>query len=320
MHLRLAIEAAQVAMWRWEVGRNRFTMDARAFALWGLDWAREVDFEDLSAKVHPSDRDRVREAFLATRAVEGPFEIDFRIMIEDEVRWVSARGVGADASVVDGATYGVFLDVTGRKQAEESNELLAGEMSHRVKNLLSVAMSLTHMSVRSAGSVEEMAQGLTARLSALGRAHDIVRPLPGEDGRAALLGDLLSVLLAPYDDQGAFAGRVRVAVPRIGVGERSTTTLAIMFHELATNAAKYGALSASTGTLDVAMRAEEEQLVLTWSETGGPAVAGPPAAPGTGLRMVERTLLRQFGGTLHCEWPATGLVATMTLRRDRLAV
>src|SRR4028119_649311 len=102
-----------------------------------------------------------------------------------------------------------------------------------------------------------MASELTQRLTSLGRAHDLIRPLPGEQGRAALLGDLMSVLLSPYEDSGAFSGRIRVAVPRMGVGETTATTLAMVVHELATNSVKHGALSALAGTLDVAGRTED---------------------------------------------------------------
>ena len=140
----------------------------------------------------------MRAAFTATRSVAGSYEIDFRIMVGDEIRWISARGQGADAGIVDRRMFGIFLDVTGRKQAEEGSELLAGEMSHRVKNLLSIATGLTQLTGRSASSAEQMTRVLTERLTALGRAHDVVRPLPGEQGKAALMGDLLSVLLAPY--------------------------------------------------------------------------------------------------------------------------
>src|SRR5437763_6238532 len=107
----------------------------------------------------------------------------------DDVRWVSARGQGDDSGIVGRVMFGIFLDVTGRKQAEEGHELLAGEMSHRVKNLLAVASGLTEITSRSAVTTSEMARELIGRLTALERAHDLVRPLPGHQGHAALLGD-----------------------------------------------------------------------------------------------------------------------------------
>jgi hypothetical protein len=112
----------------------------------------------------------VRAAFTATRSVAGPYEIDFRIMVGDDVRWISARGQGADQGIVDRVMFGIFLDVTGRKQAEEGHELLAGEMSHRVKNLLAIAAGLTRITSQSTTSIAEMAEALTERLTALGRA------------------------------------------------------------------------------------------------------------------------------------------------------
>ena len=118
-------------------------MDERAFALWDVPQCQKVTFEDLSSHIHPADRDRVRAAFAATRAVEGAYEIDFRMMLGDQIRWISARGQGKDAGIIDRVMFGIFIDVTGRKQAEEGHELLAGEMSHRVKNLLAIAAALT---------------------------------------------------------------------------------------------------------------------------------------------------------------------------------
>lgn len=236
----LAIDAATVSMWRWNVDSNFFKMDELAHMLWGLPYIeQQLEFEQLSDQIHPIDRDRVRAAFAATRSVAGPYEIDFRIMLGEDIRWISARGKGGDEGIVSREMFGVFIDVTGRKQAEEGNELLAGEMSHRVKNLLAIATSLTKLTSRSAKTVESMTRDLTRRLTALGRAHDLIRPLPSSQGSAALLGDLFAVLLAPYDDLGAFNGRVRVAVPRMGVGERSATAFAMVVHELATNSMKH---------------------------------------------------------------------------------
>lgn len=130
-----ALEAARVALWSWNVENNRFGMDERGFELWQLPPGENVTFEDLSSRIHPADRDRVRAAFLATRSVAGFYETDFRIILDEQIKWISSRGLGADAGIHERLMFGVFLDVTARKQAEEASELLAGEMSHRVKNL-----------------------------------------------------------------------------------------------------------------------------------------------------------------------------------------
>jgi len=118
-HLRYAMEAAGVALFSWNVDTDDLTMDRRAFELWGVPHGSTVRFDDLSAHIHPADRDRVRAAFTATRGIQGPYEIDFRILVGQLVRWISARGRGSDAGIVGRLMYGIFIDVTGRKQAED---------------------------------------------------------------------------------------------------------------------------------------------------------------------------------------------------------
>ncbi len=314
--LRRATEAAGVALWSWNVDTDRITMDERGFRLWDVGAQGEITFEDLSVKVHPADRDRVRNAFSATRALIGSYDIDFRIMCGDDVRWISARGQGDDAGIVGVVMFGIFLDVTDRKQAEEAHELLAGEMSHRIKNLLAIASSLTTIASRSATSAEEMANDLTTRLSALGRAHDLVRPRPDREN-AALVGDLISVVLAPYDDMGAFTGRVRVSVPRIATGDGAATNLALILHELATNSVKYGALSVDTGTVDITCTVVENDVVLVWTEHGGPAVV-EPGERGFGSKLVTRMVAR-LGGSFSPEWSTNGIVVKLDMKKDRLA-
>jgi two-component sensor histidine kinase len=238
-----------------------------------------------------------------------------------DVRWISARGQGDDADIEGRTMFGVFLNVTGRKQAEEAHELLAGEMSHRVKNLLSIATGLTAITSRSSESVAGMAKELTTRLVALGRAHDLVRPLPGQVDDGALLGDLLTILLAPYDDMGAFSGPIRVSVPRMAVGETGATALAMVLHELATNSVKYGALSAVAGTLDVAAVAEEEDkdVVLVWTERGGPSAPRPGELNGFGTKLLTRSITSQLNGSIVHNWSEEGVIITLRLDKSRLA-
>jgi len=317
-HLRLGVEAAGIALWSWNVDTDKLKMDQVGYTLWAMPGGDGVTFEDLSANIHPADRDRVRNAFNATRGIVGPYEIDFRIMVGPEVRWISARGRGDDEGIVGRLMYGVFLDVTERKQAEEAHELLAGEMSHRVKNLIAIAGALTTMTSRSAETKEDMARELTQRLTALGRAHDLVRPVPGHPNDGALLGDLLSVLLNPYDDLGAFSGRIRVSVPRMAIGEAAATNLALVLHELATNSVKHGALSCGSGLLDVAGKIDEGTATIVWTERGGPRVQAPSDTAGFGSQLLKRIITRHFGGSVHYDWSPDGLIATLDLPEERL--
>jgi two-component sensor histidine kinase len=144
----------------------------------------------------------------------------------------------------------------------------------------------------------------------LGRAHDLIRPLPGQQGKAALLGDLFAILLDPYDEKGAFEGRIRISVPRIGVGEQSATTLALVIPELATNSLKYGALSTDTGLLDISGEEEAEALTLKWVERGGPEIVAAPSKEGFGRKLVERSISQQLGGSIHADWLPEGAVVT----------
>src|SRR4051812_14010719 len=214
--------------------------------------------------------------------------------------------------------FGIFLDVTQRKQAEEANELLAGEMSHRVMNLLHIATALTQITSRSVTTKEDMARELTNRLMALGRAQELVRPVRGQKTEGTLLGDLISILLAPYDEKGASV-RIRVSVPKISIGGASGTTLALVIHELATNSAKYGALSNASGTLDVSCNANDDQVIVMWTERGGPPVVEPVKPQGFGSKLVHRSMAAQLGGTIAFDWSTEGVVVTLRMSKNRLA-
>ena len=318
--LRIATDAAGVALWSWNTDTDEIALDERAHGLWGVPGGKLVTFEDLSARIHPADLAKVRAAFKATRAVTGAYEVDFRILHGGETRWVSARGQGDDIGIVGQIMFGVFLDVTERKQAEEAREMLADEMTHRVKNLFAIASALTAIAARSAATTTEMARDLTQRLTALGRAHDLVRPIPGGTEGGADLGALLTVLLAPYGDKEGADGRVCILVPELRVGEAAATTLALVVHELATNSIKHGALSAADGTLHVSCAAHNGDLTLLWTERGGPPVAAPGGPGGFGSKLVAQSMAGQLGGSVTYDWPAAGMVATLRMSKARLAL
>jgi two-component sensor histidine kinase len=315
--LQFATHAAGVALWSWNVDTDEIALDEHAQGLWGVD-SGPVTFEALSARIHPEDLDRVRAAFAATRKILGAYEVDFRILHGGEVRWVSARGRGDDEGIVGRIMFGVFLDVTGRKLAEEAREMLAAEMGHRVKNLFAIASALTAISARSTTTATEMARDLNQRLTALSRAHDLARPFLNEPRKATFLGDLLAALLAPYDDKGEIGDRVRVSVPKLLVGEASATTLALIVHELATNSIKYGALSKAAGMVDVSCTAHDDEVVIVWTETGGPPVEASHRPAGFVNQLVTRSISGQLGGTIAFDWPAEGVIVTLRMSKARL--
>ena len=115
--LRSATEAAGIALWSWNVDTDEITMDDRAHELWGVASNRPVTFADLSSRMYPEDREQVRNRFHATREVHGHFEVDFRTIHGDAVRWISARGQGDDVGIVGRVMFGIFLDVTENRQA-----------------------------------------------------------------------------------------------------------------------------------------------------------------------------------------------------------
>jgi two-component sensor histidine kinase len=214
--------------------------------------------------------------------------------------------------------FGIFLDVSERKLAEEAREMLAGEMSHRVKNLFAIAAALTRIASRAAATTQEMAHDLTKRLTALGQAHELVRPMLSEQKKATYLGDLLAVLLDAYDDKGTVGDRIRVAVPAVLVGEGSVTTLALVVHELATNSLKYGALSQASGTLAVSCSVDDSEVVMVWTERGGSPVAVAKGQAGFGSKLVTKSITTQLGGSIHFDWPVEGVVVTLRMSRARL--
>ena len=136
---------------------------------------------------------------------------------------------------------------------------------------------------------------------------------------SALLGDLLTVLLAPYDDLGAFSGRIRVSVPRMRVGDSATTILAMDVHDLPTNSLRFGALSVNTGTLDFSSSTPDEGVTVVWTESGGPKVKPPTGSGGYGSKLVERSVTGHLRGSIDYDWAEDGVVVTLKVNPVRLA-
>lgn len=214
--------------------------------------------------------------------------------------------------VIVGASK-IARDITERKRAQEQQNLLLREMSHRVKNLFAVASGLVTLSARSARTPTEMAEALRERLGALALAHGLTRSgLIAEDkgGHGATLHSLVQTIFSPYVD-----GRecVEVSCPDVSVGPNAVTGVAMVLHEFATNAVKYGALSRQEGFVSIDGAVADGNLVLKWEEHDGPRVSGSPDHEGFGGMLADRIIRGQFGGEVAYVWNPEGLVIRLSM-------
>jgi len=203
-----------------------------------------------------------------------------------------------------GAVCGA-LDITERKQHEEHQKMLLNELNHRVKNTLAMVQSLTMQTLRSTANIVEGRDALVARLIALAKAHDV---LTRENWEGAGLHDVLMEALAAHLTQ-AEQRRLWFDGPELKLLPRASLALSMAFHELATNAVKYGALSSDAGRVDIAWVVDEgsESFALDWTESGGPQVK-PPQKRGFGSRLIERGLAQDLGGTVRLDFKPNGIV------------
>ncbi|KQP26533.1 PAS domain S-box protein [Methylobacterium sp. Leaf100] len=223
---------------------------------------------------------------------------------DDRVRAWTADLVDFARNIVDRTRVAL-----ARLRAEEEQELLNRELSHRMKNLLAMVQSIATQTMRSAVDVDTAKEVLAGRLIALGQAHDL---LMGGALGSTLIGPVVRGALKLHEDR---PGRFRLDGPDLDIGAKPALSLALMLHELATNAAKYGALSRETGHVAIRWSVEyaddADQLTFSWQEIGGPAVT-PPARKGFGSRFIERGLAGQVGGTIALAYPPTGVTCGIT--------
>jgi two-component sensor histidine kinase len=199
------------------------------------------------------------------------------------------------------------IDAAEHAVAERLQRLLVEELHHRVKNALATVMAITSQSLRTAESLEQGQQAIESRLMALGRAHDL---LLKASWAGASLATVIRGAIEPYDTQGG--GRFVVRGAEVQVGSGAVLVLAMVLNELCTNAAKYGALSAATGHVEITWRVEEaaQRFKLTWTEKGGPAVQ-EPSRYGFGTRLIERSLADHLHGDARWTFEPAGVVCEL---------
>ncbi|HEY1736829.1 MAG TPA: PAS domain S-box protein [Methylovirgula sp.] len=216
----------------------------------------------------------------------------------------------------------IARDITERRRAEEHQTLLVREMDHRVKNLFALASSVVTLSARTATKVEDLATSVRARLSALSRAHALtltkIADGSGAGEQTTTMHALIRTIVSPFDSTtDTKKSRVHITGPDISVSGGSITNLAMLLHEFATNAAKYGALSTPAGDVLIECSEEGGQFALLWTENGGPEVR-ETKAEGFGTLLAQATVKSQLGGEITRRWEPHGLTIRLSVAKDRL--
>jgi len=308
------------------VQSDTFYSDARFAEMFSVDPAKGdngAPLADYLAGIHPEDVQRIADAVSHTIATREKYVQEYRLLQKDgNIRWVEVRGECLYSE--DGQPdrfVGVVVDVTGQKNAQQRQRLLAQEADHRVKNIFANFHSMINLSARSAGSPKEMAQALRGRLDALLRAKDLVRTgIMGteHESEQTTMGALVRTVLQPYEDGSP--DRIILSGPDVPVGAKAVTGLALVLHETATNAVKYGALSRPDGSIRVTWEASGDDFRLDWDEAGGPEIDLKPQARGFGSMLTERSVTGELGGGIEHDWRKNGLRLKLSIPLERLAV
>ncbi len=295
--------------------------EALEFDFFNARWAEVTGAEtpttldDWREHIHPDEFDRTIEKFTFCAERKLVFSDEWRLRLHDgSYRWALSRAVPIELGDGGWRWVGTIIDVDDAHRLSDSRDLLARELSHRIKNIFAVVASLITLSARRDPALRAFAQEMTDKISALGRAHQFVAPTGIVEENS--LHGLLEQIFAPYREGDT--PRVMIAGEDLPVQARAATPLALVFHELATNSAKYGVLSRDDGRVDVTIAKEEpERLRIVWHE---PGVAPQGEEPeGFGSRLLRMSVEGQMQGQIDRQWSDDGLTVTLDLSLRVLA-
>lgn len=304
----LALASGHMGSWSWEVEGDKWFWDEGQSRIFGIEHEGfSPSMEKMRKCIHPDDLASFTGAIAALDGGTPSFDIEVRILRPNgDMRWcrlVTAAQFDAGGKLA--GLSGVTADITERKEADNKQSLLAREVDHRAKNALAVVQAIVRLARRD--DIQEFILGVEGRINALAQTHELLSRSRWEGA------DVLRLVLeelAPY--QGEKPQRVAAIGPTVMVSPENAQTVAIALHELATNAAKYGALSQPEGRVDVSWSTFEGRLTLTWKETGGPKVA-PPSTKGFGTKIITASFADPRRGKVAFDWRVEGLICALEL-------
>ncbi len=310
--LRLATEAAEIGLWDVDNVTDTLFWPPLVKAMFGISPDVTVSMADFYAGLHPDDKEATVAAYTAACDPEqrALYDVEYRTVGKEDgvIRWVEAKGRGIfEANGKCVRVVGTAIDITKRKEAEERQDLLAREVDHRARNALAVVQSIVRLT--RASSVDGYVAAVEGRIKALARAHSL---LSDSRWHGADLDALVAEELAPY--RLSEAEKVKISGPKVSLVPHMAQGLALALHEMATNAAKHGALSSMAGKVSVAWQVQPDNLILQWVETGGPRIAPPPARS-FGLNVIRASIESQLGGKTTFDWNPEGMRCTLSIPR-----
>jgi two-component sensor histidine kinase/CheY-like chemotaxis protein len=309
----LALSAGSMGSWDLDPVSGAYTWDEGQYRLYGVDKKSFVaNIKNVHNLVHLNDREMVEETMQRAISTGQGGQMEFRIIRPDgEQRWCLGTVAITSESPGQGIRLsGCTVDITERKLDEERQVLLAREVDHRAKNALAVVQSLVRLT--RAESISEFVQAVDGRVRALASVHTL---LSESRWVGASLKQLVEDEMAPYRTR--LSGQMTIDGPPVLLLPAAAQTFALALHELATNAAKYGALSANGGHIKLKWELKAKNLVLTWEESGCASVTSP-TSKGFGLTVIKASIEGQLNGKVTWDWLAHGLRCTFAIPRAKI--
>ena len=307
----LAMSASQMGTWRYTLADNVCIYDENAQRLYGLTESAFLHDEDgVKSKFHPQDLEPMWSR--VTKALDplgdGRYEVEYRVKQPDgSWRWLSAWGLvefdGDGPARQPVAIVGASRDLTERKRAEDLQRLMIDELRHRIKNTLSKVQAIADQTLKTSEDLASAREALGRRICSMAKAHDL---LTSRSWTGAGIAEVVTQALDAFDPS-----QFVIDGPEVELTASQALAFGMILHELATNAAKYGALSLPSGQVAAQWSVSGETLQFRWTESGGPTVS-PPSRHGFGSRLLARIAASDLSGEIALDYEPSGLRCSIT--------
>jgi two-component sensor histidine kinase len=307
--LERSLDFSGIATWQLNPRTGAMHWHGATAELFGADYESAlITADDLLARMPPDDRDRVTAALEESRDGGHSYSVEHRLQHPERgMRWIASRG-DWDVWLDDARLTGVSIDITEQKSRQENANLLMRELHHRMRNLFATVSAIISLTRHAARDVDDYVDRISSRLDALNRAQNVLL------GANFMTGSMHALM---REVEAAFP-RIRWSGPDLLLPENALVAMALFFNELATNAAKHGALTGANGQVEVswtqdAEGSDDRRFRLTWAESGGDRAVAAPERTSFGTLLMERSVKNNLGGTIERRWEPGGLIVDITL-------